>query len=159
YYQEKETFERFFFWGETLIADFDEVDKFMIDARLLFRDLSNLKDLDDNLSHLSEEQKELLRRYWKSFSENLTQEQKKTLSVWQILGPVYEELSSALVKEGRAYPGMMYKWLAEHLGPSLKIPYPKIIFAGFNALSTSEEKFLTWCCQHWHSEVYWDADD
>lgn len=159
YYQENETFERFFFWGETLIVDFDEADKFLMDAKLLLQDLSHIKDLEGSLAHLNKEQIELLKRYWKNFSKALTREQEQTLSIWKILYPTYEEFTASLRKEGKAYPGMMYKWVAENLGKTMDIPYRKIIFAGFNALSASEEKLITWCCQNKGSEVFWDADD
>jgi hypothetical protein len=37
--------------------------------------------------------------------------------------------------------------------------YEKIIFAGFNALSRSEEQIISWFVQETSAEVYWDADD
>ena len=42
----KEPFDRFYFWGDMLLRDFDEVDKYMVNAPVLFRDLSKLKELD-----------------------------------------------------------------------------------------------------------------
>jgi hypothetical protein len=35
----------------------------------------------------------------------------------------------------------------------------KVIFAGFNALSKSEEAMITWFVKEEKGEVYWDADD
>src|SRR6185369_17544021 len=51
-----EPFDKFYFWGDMLLRDFDEVDKYMVNADQLFKDLSNQKELDASFDFLSEEQ-------------------------------------------------------------------------------------------------------
>ncbi len=65
-----EVFDRFYFWGEMLIRDFDEVDKYMVNAELLFKDLSNQKELDSQFDFLTEEQLEFLKSFWGNFDLN-----------------------------------------------------------------------------------------
>ena len=59
-----EPFDRFYFWGETLLRDFDTVDKYLIDADRLFRNISDLKELEADLSYLTPEQVRILRSFW-----------------------------------------------------------------------------------------------
>src|SRR5690606_8521881 len=63
-------FENFYFWGEMLLRDFDEIDKYMMQADLLFRDLSHQKELDTSFDFLSEEQIDFLRSFWANFDVN-----------------------------------------------------------------------------------------
>jgi hypothetical protein len=60
---EAEPFDQFFMWGEMLLRDFDEADRYMIDAKMLLADLSNLKELDAGLDYLSEEQITFLKNF------------------------------------------------------------------------------------------------
>ena len=42
----KEPFDNFYFWGETLLRDFDEMDKFLVDPSPLFSNLADIKDIE-----------------------------------------------------------------------------------------------------------------
>ena len=51
----EEDFDRFYFWGEMLLGDFDMIDKYRVDAGQLFRNISDLKELEaDGLVHREE---------------------------------------------------------------------------------------------------------
>src|SRR5690242_17973515 len=41
-----EPFEQFYFWGDMLLQDFEEIDKYLVNPDHIFRDLRNLKELD-----------------------------------------------------------------------------------------------------------------
>ena len=41
-----EPFDRFFRWGEMLLADFDTIDKYGIDAQALYANVSDLRDIE-----------------------------------------------------------------------------------------------------------------
>ena len=73
---ELESFDRFYFWGDMLLRDFDEVDKYMIPARQLFKDLSNQKELDSSFDFLTEDQKEFLLTFWGNFGDHLNDKRK-----------------------------------------------------------------------------------
>ena len=53
---DSEPFHQFYFWGEMLLRDFDEADKYLVDASQLFKDLRNQKELDSSFDYLTEEQ-------------------------------------------------------------------------------------------------------
>lgn len=52
----EESFDEFYHWGEVLISDFDMVDKYMVNASQLFSNISDLKELEADMSYLSTEQ-------------------------------------------------------------------------------------------------------
>ncbi len=159
HYSRKESFEQFYYWGESLLSDFEEIDKYLIDPTYIFKDLRDVKELESGLPFLTEEQKQWILKYWESFSDVLSKDQKETLGIWKILLKVYNEFTSELINEKTVYQGLAYRWVAENIESGLNWPAQKIIFAGFNALSSSEEKLISWCLQHMDCEIFWDADD
>ena len=95
-----ETFDEFLYWGEMLLNDFDDVDKYMVDAKMLFSNVTDLKEIEEDYSFLSEEQIEAIRTFWTSFyPKGDTPNQKEFLAVWEILYPLY----AALKEIGRAH--------------------------------------------------------
>jgi CRISPR/Cas system-associated exonuclease Cas4 (RecB family) len=158
--QSAESFDRFFYWGNILLKDFDEVDKFMVDAGLLFKNLQHIKQLERNLDFLTADQKELIMGFWKSFGEKLSTQQKDFLGIWDNLYETYEQFRHTLAADRLAYDGMIYRAVAEGLDSGhLKTSNNKVVFAGFNALSTAEELVISWFVKEERGEVYWDADD
>ena len=56
YYQEKDSFEDFLKWGTTIIQDFNEVDRYLIDEKSFFyyhKNIQELKNWGTNDSHWS----------------------------------------------------------------------------------------------------------
>jgi len=50
-----ESLDDFYFWGEMLINDFDDIDKYLAPAELIFTNLSDLKRIDEQFGGLSPE--------------------------------------------------------------------------------------------------------
>lgn len=160
----QEPFDRFYFWGDMLIRDFDEVDKYMVNAELLFQDLSNQKELDARFDFLTEEQTEFLKSFWGNFDAKDTEHKQKFLELWRQLPEVYLEFKRQLTSEGLAYEGMVHRQVADQL-TSGKIkreasPYfsEVIWFAGFNALTGAEEKILSHFVEYAQAQIHWDLD-
>jgi PD-(D/E)XK nuclease superfamily len=157
--KEREPFHEFYFWGEMLLRDFDEIDKYLVVARHLFQDLRYQKELDSSFDYLTEEQREFLKNFWGTFDENLTENKQKFLNVWNKLYPLYEAFREKLVKEKLSYEGMMQRTLVENISDIMRDRSSRVIFAGFNALTKTEEKLISFHVQHGLSEVYWDIDE
>lgn len=121
---EAEPFDQFFMWGEMLLRDFDETDRYMIDAKMLFADLSNLKELDAGLDYLTEEQITFLKNFWQGFDSELSVNKKKFLDVWKKLYPLYKNFNEKLSGEGLAYEGRQHRTVAEDLlNGKVKLPF------------------------------------
>ena len=155
---EPEPFHQFYFWGDMLLRDFDETDKYMVTASQLFKDLRNQKELDSSFDYLTEEQRSFLINFWGSFESNLTENKRKFLNVWNQLHLLYETYKDDLHHEGLAYEGMLQRSVAERLSSMIKAPHSPVLFVGFNALTTAEERLISHHVEQGFGEVYWDAD-
>ncbi|MEK6783357.1 MAG: PD-(D/E)XK nuclease family protein [Bacteroidota bacterium] len=155
-----EPFDQFYFWGDMLLRDFDEVDKYLVNAGQLFKDLRNQKELDSSFDYLTEQQREFLKSFWSNFEENLTDNKRKFLDVWSRLFLLYKTFRQELKSEGLAYEGMLHREVAEYFASGEgKGQSPKELkFVGFNALTKSEEKILSHFV-HQGSKMYWDGDE
>lgn len=95
--ESRETLDDFYFWGELLISDFDDVDKNMVDADKLFSNLQDLKNLMDDYEFLDEEQEEAIRQFFQNFSiERRTELKEKFISLWDKLGIIYHRYGRSL---------------------------------------------------------------
>ena len=72
-----ESFDVFAFWGEILLSDFNEVDRYMVDPRQLFTNVTELKAIDDSFDHLTENQLNAIRLFWKDFAGNIEMKKKQ----------------------------------------------------------------------------------
>ncbi len=155
----EEGFDRFMYWGDLLLKDFDDIDKYAINAKVLFTDLARQKELDSTFDYLSEEQKNSILEFWKSFEGDPSLQQKSFRQVWNTLYTIYEEFKLILKKEGLAYQGMLYAEVTEQLqAEQLSYGYEKVVFAGFNALNNREEQLITLFIENRDAEVFWDVD-
>ncbi|NOT74202.1 MAG: PD-(D/E)XK nuclease family protein [Cyclobacteriaceae bacterium] len=156
----EEPFDRFYFWGEMLLRDFDEVDKYLIDAPLLFKDLSQLKELDESFDYLTDEQKEFLRKFWIGFDERPSVNKEEFLKVWKKLPDVYSKYTKALRKEGLGYEGMIHRDVIDRIEKinAKQDKNGQLIFAGFNALTKAEEMMISHFVEA-GAQVEWDLDD
>lgn len=154
---EPEPFDKFFFWGEMILKDFNDLDQFMANASKLYHHLSEIKDLESDLSFLSESQIDLIKQFWSSFRHQDKSHQEKFLKFWKMLGPLYASFHASLDVSGLAYPGMLYRRVAEQLD-TLNNPEKKHIFIGFNAFTATEEKLIKHFISEFEAEIYWDID-
>jgi ATP-dependent helicase/nuclease subunit B len=117
------SFDAFYNWATILLADFEEIDKYLVDPKQLFKNLKDVKDIEN----------------WSFNSEELSETQQKFLEFWERLPQYYDGLRTRLEKNNWAYSGMAFREVAENI----ELVSPKedkriFIFVGFNALSLSE---------------------
>ncbi len=142
--QNAQTFEEFIQWAPMLLADFNEIDAHLVDARQLFGYLTEAKAIEK----------------WNPGHSQLTEAEKKYLRFYQSLFEYYSVLRNKLMASGEAYQGMVYHKLAEDAeNLSEKITSKKIIFAGFNALTKAEKKVADALVKSGKAEMLWDADE
>jgi len=154
-----ETFDEFLYWGEMLLNDFDDVDKYMADARMLFTNVTDLREIENDFSFLDEDQIAAIRTFWSSFyPKGDSPNQEEFLAVWKILYTLYTDLREALAAEGRGYEGMIFREVVEQMEQDncCDLPYLKVVFVGLNALSVAEERFLMQLQKRGIADFYWD---
>ena len=156
----KEPLDKFYFWGEMLLSDFDLVDKYMVDADMLFCNLHDLKEIEAHFTDT--ETWEVIRRFWQHFAEGetLPEHKEKFLSIWKSLGPVYHSLRERLGELNFAYQGMVYRSAAENLENDV-VRFKRdrhYVFVGLNALSRCEQSVLKSIQKRYECDFYWDYD-
>jgi hypothetical protein len=155
----EESFDRFFFWGEMLLQDFDAVDQYLVDARLLFTNIAQLNELDGGLDFLSEEQVKVVQEFWQSFGTSRSRQQQEFIAIWEILPEVYARYRQRLLERGIGYAGLRYRQVAEACKAlQLDHSYQHVVFAGFNALTPAEEVLITHFIKNEQARIYWDTD-
>lgn len=162
-YHPNETFDKFYFWGEMLISDFDLIDKYMVDAKQLLRNIEDIKELEADVSYLTPEQLRII-SFWKSIGneETLSEQKRRFLKIWRSLPHIYTEYRERLREVGIGYQGMIYRSAAEQIaqGKEVVIPNKRYIIAGFNALSNSEKQLFSYLEKSaMGAEFYWDYDN
>ena len=175
-YPKAEPLDEFVFWGEVILADFGDVDKFLVDAEDLFTDVADFKDIQDDYSHLSEVQREAILHFVDHFRDRngrLTVRldtddatvKARFLQVWNILYPLYQDFRGRLRAKGMAYEGMVYRDLAERLkggeavADVLSAVFPnaqRFVFVGLNALNECEKTVLRRLRDAGLAEFCWD---
>lgn len=154
-----ESFDEFVYWGEMLLNDFDDIDKYMVDARMLFRNVSDLKSLDDDINYLSPEQIQAIRSFWSSFyPKGDSPNQQHFLELWEILYDLYAGLRTSLAEDGCGYDGMIFREVVEQLEKEAMadFPFDQVVFVGLNGLSVSEERLLLALQKKGVADFYWD---
>ena len=161
-----ESFDAFYFWGGMLLADFDQIDKYLIDADMLFSNMGDLKALESDRSYLTAEQIEVIARFWRSFGleSEFSEEKERFMTIWRSMADVYHGFRNRLREQGLAYEGMIHREAAERLSGEEAVewsddPQARYVVAGFNALSECEKRLFRRMYGSGRVEFYWDYDD
>lgn len=154
-----EPFEQFYFWGDMLLQDFEEIDKYLVSPEHIFRDLRNLKELDSTFDYLTDEQKQFLSRFWAGFVDSHSTNKEQFINLWKKLGKLYTKFTASLKKERVGHSGMVFRDVADRIkSGKLKIEKKgNIYFAGFNALTKAEENVLAHYVGQ-GAKMFWDGD-
>ena len=152
-----ETLDHFYGWGQLLLADFDDIDKNMADADSIFCNLKDIHELDD-ISYLDNEQKEMLKRFFANFSDDIESELKKRfLSLWSHFGDIYHDYNRRLTEQGIGYEGAIYRKVASE--ETLHLKYDKYLFVGFNLIQKVERVLFSRLMKEGKAKFYWDFDE
>lgn len=169
--EKKESFDEFYFWGEILLSDFDDVDKNLVDAEMLFSNIRDMGDQIDTFEHLSEEQRNCLKSFFVNFSpERSSLLKEQFIQLWDSLLLVYENFKKRLDKGGEssngqtkatyAYEGMLYRDVIEKLKRDGVDGFEseKYAFVGFNVLNECEKTLFKLLESAGKAIFYWDYD-
>ena len=157
--QSKETLDDFYFWGELLLSDFDDADKNMVDTDKLFTNLQDLRALMDDYTFMDKEQEAAIQQFFRNFSiERRTALKEKFISLWDVLGKIYNDFRKELEAQNIAYEGMLYREVIETLDTDA-LPYETYVFVGFNVLNQVERTLFLKLQEAGKAIFYWDYDE
>ena len=155
-YDEGMSLDHFYGWGQQLLSDFDDIDKNMAPARQVFANLRDIHELDD-ISYLTDEQREIIRKFFSNFSDSHnTLLKKRFLKFWSHIGDIYEQYNDTLRRQGLAYEGALYRQVAED--ETISFEYDRYLFVGFNMLQQVEQRLFTTLHRQQKAGFYWDFD-
>ena len=126
-----------------MAKDFDEIDQYNVDARHLFSYVSELKQIGE----------------W-HLDGNMTPQEERHLEFFQNLMRYYDLLRERLERQGKGYYGMITRHLASLDDAQLLdcVGHRQILFAGFNALTPTEQTIVDKLYRNRCAEVVWDFD-
>lgn len=173
--QKAESLDEFIFWGDVILSDFNDVDKYLVDPKQLFANISDLKKIQDTYTYLTDTQRKAIEAFVSHFSDlsgrltvNLDSDEPdvkgKFLMIWNILHDLYELFNKRLMDRGMAYEGMVYRQLAQRLkNESVEDVFNdvwqgdvKFVFVGLNALNECEKMLLRKLRDAGRAEFCWD---
>ena len=170
-----ESLDEFIFWGDVILADFNDVDKYLVDPKQLFANVADFKALQDTFEYLTDTQREAIKGFLSHFNDQsgkLTVDlgtddpdvKGRFLQIWNILYLLYVNYNKALAAKGMAYEGMVYRSLAQRLKDMpaedvFKGIFPEgttFVFVGLNALNECEKTLLRKLRDAGRAEFCWD---
>lgn len=136
-------FERFSNWAKTLIQDFNEIDRYLINPNEIFSYLLEIERI----------------KHWTPNKEQQTQLIENQLEFWRQLPSYYEAFSKHLIERKIGYSGLIYKQAVQNKEAFvLNLESEHFIFAGFNALNQAEEIIIQHLLEANKAEIFWDID-
>ena len=170
-----ESLDEFICWGDVLLSDFNDVDKYLVDPRQIFTNVADLKNIEDDFSYLSENQRKAIEEFVRNFvplnsSEDGSQGSRRYsrdgkeleikasfLKIWNILLELYTTFNSSLRADSLGYEGMIYREVASlDEGVREKLGDKKYVFVGLNALNECEKALMNHLRDARQAEFCWD---
>lgn len=153
--------DSFYGWGERLLADFDDIDKSLVDARKLFRDITDYADLEQS-DFLDQEQIEQLKLFSSDFKNPKQTALRKNFNrIWNVAYQIYSDFRDELLADHQVYEGLMFREVIEQL-QSGHMAWPEdmeqIVFVGFNVIDTVEQALFKHLQDAGKALFYWDYD-
>jgi hypothetical protein len=135
-----QSFDLFSNWAITLLQDFNEIDRYLIDSDKILKYLLDI----DNI------------KKWGLTLDNQTPLTENYLNFWKELPKYYNGLYQQLITQKLGYQGMVYREATNNL---YFFEFTNnYLFAGFNALNAAEELIFQHLLEIGKAKVYWDID-
>ena len=139
-FKEKDDFLTFNSWIATILNDFNEIDRYLLDSKSFFTHIKNVQEINQWAIN----QTPLISRY---------------LKFWEALPFFYDELKSLLLTQNLGYQGMISRKAAEdiehYINKNAQTPH---YFIGFNALTKAESVVMQELLETKNTIALWDID-
>lgn len=170
-----ESFDEFLFWGSIILRDFDLIDRHLVEARHLYRNVESYKEMKDDYAYLSDDTLEMIETFWQGFRNprrmsagEQADYRQSFMDFWLSLFPLYETFRERLKGLGQAYEGQIYRYvgeqatdlvatLAERLGHTeASDKEVRYVFVGLFEITPSEMRLFRAMRRRGLAEFYWD---
>lgn len=142
--EKAESFDGFIKWSNMLMQDYNEIDRYLIDAKAIYKNLAEIKEIEN----------------WSLAQEEKTDMQRNYIAFMSSLGDVYDHFTKQLEEKQLSYQGLAYKNAVNNtLYGKVSVESENIIFAGFNALNRAEEVLFNYFIEQHGAVVLWDIDN
>lgn len=142
--EKQDPFETFANWAKTLLQDFNEIDRYLLEPDKVLKYLENIKEIE----------------HWSVDVDKRTPLIENYLAFWKLLPLYYHTLSKHLLQKGVGYQGLIYREAVNKLSHFTSNHKEKTyIFGGFNALNHAEEKIVQHLLALNIANIYWDIDE
>lgn len=165
-------FDSFAHWGTVLLEDFNDVDASLADAEQLFKNVKAEREIESN--YLTEEQIEVARilgdkrprkslsdEFWRHVPHDAEPDSAaaKFISLWEILGDLYNEFRKRLQERGLAYSGMQARMVAERMKTLTRDDFDgieRVVFVGFYVLGKARTRIFDRLKELGIADFFWD---
>jgi len=142
--QGAESFDKFARWGHMMLADFNEIDRYLVPSEELYENLKNIKEIEN----------------WSLAGDDLSEAQKNYIAFMGKMGSVYKHFTEVLTAKRIGYQGLIYKKAVQQFkSTKVELPYYKILFCGLNALNKAEKIIYKLLQESGKAYFLWDADE
>lgn len=140
---EKDGFYAFSKWGTTLLQDFNEIDRYLVETKKIFSHLNAVQEI--NHWTVEKEKSTIITNY---------------MAFWDSLEALYTAFNASLKQEGLGHQGLVYREACVNLDAYIQnTKQYKHLFIGFNALNTAEELIIETILEKTEAEIFWDLDE
>ena len=168
---EERSFEDFYDFGKSLLRDFDDIDKHLVEVDSFLENILNHKELSEDLTTF------LSKRQWEGVCKLIYEKdaklpelttmdgskseemKKRFLDFWMKLPEIYDTAKSLMREDGLAYEGMMLREAAEQIKTgklSLTDDGMITVFVGLNAQTPAMYRILDHFRDTGKAIFYWD---
>lgn len=169
-------FNKFQYWGDVLLSDFTDVDKYLVDPAELFHNIESLREISS--TYLTPEQIEVIKRYWGDdkaprqvadfwnhavhVSDTGDHADRRSttrfIRLWQVMNRLYETFNEELARRGLTYQGRIYRRALDTVMAMSPGDFSsgRYVFIGFNVLSTVEERIFSVMRDKGIADFFWD---
>lgn len=143
-----ESFDSFVKWSNSLMQDFNEIDRYLVDPHALYTNLLDIK---------------VIERWGLQDGESPSGVMFNFLEFWKNLEPIYHRFVALHKANSTGTQGMAFREAVSNLNESVpqwmaKNNVNRVLFIGFNALNAAEEKLVKFFLDQDLGDILWDAD-
>ncbi len=165
-------FDKFVYWGNVVLNDFNDVDQYLVNPEKLFKNVKEQREIQAN--YLDADLREIISHYfnlavkepagdseafWRNYEGTDADDasvKASYMKLWQSLYRLYEDFHRELQSRGLSTMGRMYRDAVEAVKEREFKSNEKFVFVGFNMLSTSEVAIFKRLKQQGRALFFWD---